>query len=76
MGQRAVIAMVAGIRGDFEVDSSSGKAASMQALGAELAPLAGDAFCRFDPPDFYVWSYLLEESEGIRDAICEGFAGL
>ena len=75
-GERAVSAMVAGIRGDFDPGSLSGKTASMQALGAELAPLAGDAFCRFNPPVFYVWSYLLEESDDIRDAICAGYAGL
>lgn len=75
-GERAVIAMVAGIRGDFDSGSLAGKTDSMQALGAELAPLAGDAFCRFNPPAFYVWSYLLGDSEDVRDAICEGFAGL
>ncbi|MFU8888965.1 MAG: hypothetical protein ACNA8N_10235 [Trueperaceae bacterium] len=76
LGERAVIAMVAGIRGDFDPGSLAGKTASMQALGAELAPLAGDAFCRFNPPVFYVWSYLLEDSDDIRDAICAGYAGL
>lgn len=75
-GERAVIAMVAGIRGDFASDSVAGKTASMQSLGAELAPLTGDAFCRFNPPVFYVWSYVLDESKGIRDAICAGYAGL
>jgi len=76
LGERAVIAMVAGIRGDFDSGSLAGKTASMQALGTELAPLAGDAFCRFNPPVFYVWSYVLDESESIRDAICAGYAGL
>jgi len=74
LGQRAVIAMVAGIRGDFEVDDLAGKNASMQALGAELAPLAGGAFCASQPPAFYLWAKLLPA--GIADAICQGYAAL
>jgi len=74
LGQRAVIAMVAGVRGDFDRDDLAGKNASMQALGAELAPLAGGAFCASTPTAFYLWARLL--SAGIADAICQGYAAL
>jgi hypothetical protein len=76
LGQRASFAMVAGIRGGFTAGDAAGKNAAMQALGTELAALAGGAFCGPARPTVHAWSTFVDYGPAIAAAICDGYAAL
>jgi hypothetical protein len=76
VGERAVVAMVAGIRGGFAESDAAGKDLAMQALGEELALLDGDAICAVGSSGFHVWSKLLDPDGDVLEAICDGYDAL
>lgn len=76
LGQRASFAMVAGIRGGFTPGDADGKDAAMQALGTELAALAGGAFCGPARPSFFAWTGIVDNGPAVAAAICDGYATL
>jgi hypothetical protein len=76
VGERAVLAMVTGIRGGFSDGDADGKDDAMLALGEELALLDGDAVCSVGTSGFHVWAKLLDPDGDILEAICDGFDAL
>jgi len=75
-GERAVMAMVAGIRGGFDAGDGPGKYEAMLALGDELALLDGNAICSVGTSGFYVWAKLLDPDGELLEAICDGYDAL
>jgi hypothetical protein len=76
IGERAVIAVVLGMRGGFASGDAAGKDAAMVALGAELEAFAGGAFCGAVRPVLFGWTALIASGEPIAAAICAGYAAL
>jgi hypothetical protein len=75
-GERAVLAMVTGIRGGFSAGDAAGKNAAMLALGQELAALDGDAVCTVGVSGFHVWAKLIDPDGALLEAICDGYDAL
>lgn len=66
-------ALLTGVRGGFVAEDASGKAAAMQALGAELDAVDLNDLCQATPDGAFVWTRLIDGGDTLAEEICARF---